>query len=113
MRNDLRPVTAQALPVAELRVLLAYRDDLVGEWVAGVNRLRQLLAAIFPALEAEFDFSSRSALILLTAYQTPGPLRRKGAAARVEALLRRHGARGVMPGGGESMARRAVAAAAR
>ncbi|MGW4371520.1 IS110 family transposase [Nocardia takedensis] len=113
MRTDLRPVATDTLLVAELRVLLAHRDDLVGEWVAGINRLRQHLAAIFPALEAEFDFSTRSALILLTAYQTPGPLRRQGAVGRVAALLRRHGARGVMPGGVEAMAHRAVAAAAR
>ncbi len=111
MRSDLQPVTPADLAIAELRVLLSHREDLITEWVAGINRVREQLAAIFPALEREFDYSTRSGLILLTAYQTPAPLRRKGATDRVAAHLRRHGAHGVNPGGVTAMAQRAVAAA--
>src|SRR5437899_2544321 len=75
MRTDLEPITSTDLAVADLRVLMSHRDDLVADRVAGINRLREQLASIFPALEREFDYSTRSALILLTAYQTPASLR--------------------------------------
>lgn len=112
MRSDLQPITGVDSLIAELRVLLSHRDDLITDWVAGINRLREQLASIFPGLEQAFDYSTRSALILLTLCQTPAPLRRKGAATRLAARLRRAGARGVNPGGVSAMAERAVAAAA-
>ena len=53
-----------------------------------INRLRAQLLEHFPALERAFDFAHRkAALILLTGYQTPGGLRRVGA-ARLELWLR-------------------------
>ena len=49
--------------VVELTRLTSYRADVMADWVRGINRLRDLLTSIFPALEASFDYSTRSALI--------------------------------------------------
>lgn len=61
--------------IAQVRVLTSRREDLMGDWVRGVNRLRDLLSSIFPALERALDYSNRSRLILLTGYCTPGAVR--------------------------------------
>ncbi|MCU7731205.1 IS110 family transposase [Actinoplanes sp. KI2] len=79
LRHDLTPISEPDALVVELRVLTARREDLMGDWVRGVNRLRDLLASIFPALEAAFDYSTRSALVLLTRFQTPAGIRAAGA----------------------------------
>lgn len=63
----------------------------MADWGRGINRLRDLLTSIFPALEASFGYSTRSALILLTSYCTPAAIRRAGPGA-VAAYLREHGA---------------------
>jgi transposase len=78
LRTDLVTVTAADPIVADLQVLTAQREDLLGDWVRGVNRLRALLASIFPSLERAFDYSARSPLVLLTGFQTPGSLRVAG-----------------------------------
>ncbi|MET7708807.1 IS110 family transposase [Micromonospora sp. NPDC005413] len=108
LRHDLTLVTEPDALVAELRVLTARREDLMGDWVRGVNRLRDLLASIFPALEAAFDYSTRSALVLLTGFQTPGGLRAAGADAIAEHL--RTG--GAWPKGIPAMVDKALAAEA-
>lgn len=79
MRGDLTPITVADQVVAQLRVLTSRREDLMADWVRGINRLRELLASIFPALEAAFDYSNRSPLVLLTGFQTPAGLRAAGA----------------------------------
>ncbi|MEV0053255.1 IS110 family transposase [Saccharopolyspora shandongensis] len=79
LRGDLTPVTSPNGIVSDLQVLTARREDLMADWVRGVNRVRELLASIFPSLERAFDFSTRSALILLTGFQTPGGIRTAGA----------------------------------
>lgn len=38
--------------MVELTRLTSYRADLMADWVRGINRLRDLLTSIFPALEA-------------------------------------------------------------
>ncbi len=91
LRGDLTLITSPYAVVTDLQVLTAQRADLMADWVRGANRLRDLLASIFPALERAFDYSSRSPLILLTGYQTPAGLHEAGTAA-VEAFLREHGA---------------------
>jgi transposase len=78
LRSDLQVITATDPIVADLRVLTARREDLMGDWVRGVNRLRDLLASVFPALERAFDYTTRSALILLTGFQTPSSIRHAG-----------------------------------
>jgi transposase len=107
MRTDLTPVTATDDLVVELTRLTAHREDLMADWVRGVNRLRDLLTGIFPALERAFDYSTRSPLILLTGFQTPEAIRDAGIAG-VSAFLREHGA---WPKGIPSMAATALAAA--
>ena len=79
----------------------------MADWVRGVNRLRELLSCIFPALEASFDYSTRSALILLTGYCTPAEVRAAGAEG-LAAHLRDHGA---WAKGIDAMAAKAVRAA--
>jgi transposase len=78
LRTDLTVISSPDQLVAELQVLTARREDLMGDWVRGVNRLRDLLASIFPALEASFDYTTRSALVLLTGFQTPDAIRAAG-----------------------------------
>ena len=78
-RGDLTPVNVPATLVAELRLLVTHRTDLVADRVRLINRLRDVLSGYFPALEREFDFSvSRGALVLLTGYQTPAAIRARG-----------------------------------
>lgn len=108
MRGDLGAVRPSQDLVVELTRLTAHRADLMAEWVRGINRLRDLLTSIFPALERSFDFSTRSALILVTGFQTPDAVRRAGIAG-VAQHLRDHGARGTRLA---VMAEKAVAAAA-
>ncbi|QUH02214.1 IS110 family transposase [Saccharopolyspora erythraea] len=78
MRGDLTPVTSPNDIVSDLGVLTARREDLMADWVRGINRIRELLASIFPSLERAFDFSTRSALILVTGFQTPDGVRAAG-----------------------------------
>jgi transposase len=87
MRGDLTELAA----TVELTRLTSYRADVMADWVRGVNRLRDLLSCIFPALEASFDYSTRSALVLLTGYCTPAGIRAAGPEA-IASYLREHGA---------------------
>lgn len=107
LRADLIVISTPDQVVVDLQVLTAQREDLMGDWVRGINRLRALLASIFPALEAAFDYSNRSPLILLTGYQTPAGLRAVGTDT-VEEFLREHGA---WAKGIPAMAKTALAAA--
>ena len=91
LRTDLVAVTSPDQVVTDLQVLTARREDLMADWVRGVNRVRDLLASVFPSLERAFDYSTRSALILLTGYQTPAGLRHAGPAGVRDYLLE-HGA---------------------
>lgn len=91
LRQDLATITSPDQVVTDLRVLTARREDLMADWVRGINRVRDLLASVFPALERAFDYSARSPLILLTGFQTPGQLRAAGPEG-VAAWLREHGA---------------------
>ena len=91
MRSDLTPVTATDDLVIELTRLTAHREDLMADWVRGVNRLRDLLTGIFPALERAFDYSTRSALVLVTGFPTPQAIRAAGESG-VAGYLREHGA---------------------
>ena len=108
LRTDLITVTAADPIVADLQVLTAQREDLMGDWVRGVNRLRALLASIFPSLERAFDYSTRSPLILLTGFQTPASLRDAGPDGVQQFLTEHGGWPRTIPG----MAAKAIAAAA-
>src|SRR2546421_3138024 len=78
LRRDLTELCTPDELVVELSRLVAHRADLMADWVRGVNRLRELLTAIFPALERAFDYSTPSALILVAGYQTPQAIRDAG-----------------------------------
>ncbi|URN07653.1 IS110 family transposase [Actinomadura madurae] len=107
MRGDLTELTVTDELVVELTRLTSYRADVMADWVRGINRLRELLTSIFPALEASFDYSTRSALVLLTGFCTPAEIRAAGAEG-LAAYLREHGA---WAKGIEKMATKAAAAA--
>jgi transposase len=108
LRADLTEVAAPDELVVELSRLSAHRADRMADWVRGVNRLRDLLTGIFPALERAFDYSTRSALILATGFQTPAAIRAAGAAGLTR-YLRDHGA---WAKGVPAMVAKALAAAA-
>jgi len=85
-RGDLTEVEVSATLIAELRLLVTHRADLVADRVRTINRLRDVLSGYFPALERAFDYAhSRSALVLLTGYQTPATIHRIGQ-SRLHAL---------------------------
>lgn len=66
-RGDLQQVQVATSLVSELRLLVTYRTDLIGDRVRMINRLRDVLLGYFPALERAFDYAqSRGALVLLT-----------------------------------------------
>jgi transposase len=88
MRRDLAPLRPGDEITVELKLLTARRGDLVADRTRAVNRLRNLLTGIFPALERALDnLTTTGQLTLLTGYQTPAALRRLGT-ARLEAWLR-------------------------
>lgn len=94
LRRDFSVVRVDAQLVADLALLTGHRSDLVADRVRLVNRLRDLLLGIFPALERAFDYSNhKGALVLLTGYQSPETLRRRGQ-VRLESWLRKRGVRG-------------------
>lgn len=78
LRSDLSKVTLPDELVVELTQLTGYRTDLMADWVRGINRLRGLLGSIFPTLEAAFDYSTRTPLILVTGLCTPSEIRAAG-----------------------------------
>jgi transposase len=108
MRSDLTKLGAPDDLVIELSRLTGHREDLMADLVRGVNRLRDLLTSIFPALERAFDYSTRSALILLTGFQTPETIRAAGPAGLTR-YLTEHGA---WTKGVSAMVDKALAAAA-
>ncbi|MEU6148047.1 IS110 family transposase [Streptomyces sp. NPDC047081] len=79
LRQDFVPLSLPGEQVAMLRLLTAHRADLVTDRVRLINRMRDLLLGISPALERAFDYSAvKGAVVLLTGYQTPAALRRVG-----------------------------------
>ncbi|MFE0739479.1 IS110 family transposase, partial [Streptomyces sp. NPDC058855] len=93
-RNDFAAIDVPAQLAADLALLTAHRTDLVADRVRMINRLRDVLTGVFPALERAFDYSAhKGALVLLTGYQTPAAIRRRGR-ARLTAWLANRGVRG-------------------
>jgi transposase len=111
MRRDLLAARPRQELVAELAVLVGHRRDLMADWVRTVSRLRGLLQASFPGLERCFDFTSRSALVLVSRYQTPEALRAVGR-RRLVVWLRRQVPAQLSNARVEQMAEVALAAAA-
>jgi transposase len=91
LRRDLTAVDTRTDVVRDLGLLTGHRVDLVADRVRMINRLRDVLTSVFPALEREFDFAScKGALVLLTGYASPQRIRRAGEARLGQWLRRRH-----------------------
>lgn len=65
MRRDLRPMRVDDELVVELRMLTARRADLAADRTRAVNRLRDQLLGVFPALERALDLTCQGPLILV------------------------------------------------
>ncbi|MFF4978503.1 IS110 family transposase [Streptomyces sp. NPDC001046] len=93
-RQDFTVIEVPAQLAADLALLTAHRSDLVADRVRMINRLRDVLTGVFPALERAFDYSAhKGAIVLLTGYQTPATIRRLGR-SRLTAWLASRGVRG-------------------
>ncbi|MFD0526105.1 IS110 family transposase [Kitasatospora arboriphila] len=93
-RRDFTAIEVPAQLAADLALPTAHRSDLIADRVRMINRLRDVLTGIFPALERAFDYSAhKGALVRLTGYQTPAALRRRGR-ARLAAWLANRSVRG-------------------
>ncbi|QKZ16120.1 IS110 family transposase [Streptomyces chartreusis] len=108
IRRDFTTITIPPEQVCTLRLLTANRRDLIAERVRLINRMRDLLCGISPALEGAFDYArSKGAVTMLTRYQTPAALRRTGV-KRLATWLQRRKVRNP-----QNIAEKAVAAADR
>ncbi|MFI8878446.1 IS110 family RNA-guided transposase [Streptomyces sp. NPDC055243] len=88
LRRDFAFIDVPAQLAADLALLTAHRTDLISDRVRMLNRLRDVLTGIFPALERAFDYADhKGALILLTRHQAPAAIRRRGQ-ARLTAWLK-------------------------
>ena len=87
IRRDLSPLRPGDPVSVELGVLTARRADLTADRTRGINRLRDALTSIFPALDHVLEPTRIGPLVLLSGYQTPAAIRRIGK-ARLEAWLR-------------------------
>ncbi|MGW7527960.1 IS110 family transposase [Streptomyces sp. NPDC054783] len=105
-RRDFAPIDVPAQLAAGLALLTSHRSDLMADRVRMLNRLKDVLTGMFPALERALDYSAhKGALVLLTGYQTPVAIRRRGR-ARLTAWLANRNVRGA-----DSVAATAVKAA--
>jgi transposase len=74
--------------ITELRMLTAHRADLVADRTRTINRLRQQLVAVCPALERVAALTSdRGWVVLLTRYQRPKAIRNSGVSRLTKILL--------------------------
>jgi transposase len=106
IRRDLVVVDRDSELVRSLAVLGGHRADLIADRVRMINRLRDLMTSVFPALEREFDYKScKGAVVLLTGYASPERIRRVGQ-ARLSTWLQHRRVRNYA-----DVAARAVAAA--
>ncbi len=103
--TSLSEVRVREENVAELRVLVAHRRDLMQDQTRRVTRLRELLVSVFPGLEAALDLTKKGPLFAVSRVARPAAARRLGE-ARLGRWLE---ARGVY--GAKKLAGRVVAAA--
>lgn len=106
MRRGLTPLRVDDELVVELRMLVARRQDLVADRTRTVNRLREQLLAICPALERALDVTNKGPLVLLTGFQTPTAIQQAGS-QKLESWLRERGA----PRGASALTAQAIQAA--
>src|SRR5258705_292911 len=90
LRNDLSDIVLPDELVVELTQLTGYRADLMADWVRGISRLRALLGSIFRGLEAAFDYSAHTPLILVSGMCTPAEIRAAGIDGMTALLVENH-----------------------
>jgi transposase len=105
MRSNLAGLAPSEGDLAELQLLLARRRDLITDQTRSINRLRDALLSLFPALGRALDFNNRGALTLVCHYQTPAAISRMGL-SRLTSFLKKRGVKGA-----ESLAKKALGAA--
>ncbi len=93
MRSDLGELGPGEEEVAQLRILLGRRRDLIVDQNRTITRLGETLLSLSPALERALDLNRRGPLTLLTHYQSPAQLRRAGH-KRIAAYLRNRSVKG-------------------
>ena len=77
--NDLPILHPDDDLITELRMLTAHRADLVADRTRTINRLRQQLVAVCPALERVAQLTQdRGWVVLLSRYQRPKAIRQSG-----------------------------------
>jgi transposase len=65
IRRNLPVIGHKSDLVCDLGLLTGHRADLIADRVRMINRLRDVLTSVFPALEREFDYSAcKGALVL-------------------------------------------------
>lgn len=85
--NDLPLLRPDDHLVTELTMLTGHRADLVADRTRTLNRMRQQLVAVSPALERVSEpTADRGWVVLLTLYQRPKALRRTGVARLTRTL---------------------------
>jgi transposase len=87
-RRDLRPVEPAGELDAELRLLVSRRRDLVVDQTRRAGRIRDLLGALFPALERRVDVTTKTGLVFLSLYAAPDEIRAAGAARIARRVLK-------------------------
>jgi transposase len=105
MREDFSELAPEEGTLAELRLLLARRRDLVVDQTRAITRLREMLLSLFPALERTLELGAKGSLVLLLRYQTPAKIRRTGR-KRLASYLKGHTVKGA-----DELARKALEAA--
>jgi transposase len=105
MRSNLAQIVPGEGALAELQLLLARRRDLVADRTRSINRLRDVLLSLFPALERALDLNAKGALILVRHYQSPSAIRRVGH-RRLATFLKNRSVKGA-----EDIAHKAITAA--
>ena len=78
MSPDLGELEPGEEEVAELRILLGRRRDLLIDQNRTITRRSEALLSLAPASERALDLNRRGPLTLLTHYQSPQRLRRAG-----------------------------------
>jgi transposase len=105
MRSDLAELAPGEGELAQMRLLLARRRDLVTDQSRAITRLRETLLSLFPALERALNLNNKGDLTLVVSYQTPAAIRRMGR-SRLAAFLRKRGVKGA-----DGLAQKALGAA--
>lgn len=107
MRKDLGTLRPGDEMAVDLKILVRRRTGLVNDRTRHINRLREQLLEICPALERAPSLTNKGPVLLLTGYRTPAAIRRSGV-RRIETWLKNRKVKGAA-----TLARAAVEATSR